>query len=278
MAILQVAVDKGWFKEKGLDVSLFSGGGGGNTLRVASSGDADMAIAGNTSVVMAARRAGSDLKIVAPWFQVNDFYWITAKDGVDFKKAKLGFSSAGSTTELSVKALQKKYPGISTQGVGAEGDNWAAAKAGRIDAGWAMHPFVTEAEQKDKAKRLIAARDHIGDFPADLVAVNEEYAAANKDNLTAFFTVVDRAFDYVVQEPEKAAADLAPLLELDEEVMVKALKDTPEPAKAYSLKVDPQGLKNLSDLMVQTGQLKEPIDWAKSLDQSYLPADARAKF
>lgn len=278
MAILQVAIDKGWFKKKGIDVSLYSGGGGGNTLRVASSGDADMAIAGGTSVVLAAQRTTAKIKIVAPWFQVNDFYWITPKPGLNLKTAKLGFSSAGSTTELTVKALKKKMPGITTVGVGAEGDNWAAAKSGRVDAGWAMHPFVTKRQKTDGAKILAASRDHIGDFPADLVAVNKDYAAANKSNLTAFFSVVGKAFDYVVHDQGKAAKDIAPLLKTDPKLMKRALRDTPAIDKAYSLKVDASSLKNLSNLMVQTGQLREPVDWSKLLDQSYLPQGDRASF
>ncbi|HEY3688581.1 MAG TPA: ABC transporter substrate-binding protein [Streptosporangiaceae bacterium] len=277
MAILQVAIDKGWFKAKGLDVSIYSGGGGGNTLRVVGTGDADMAIAGNTSVVLAGQRAGSQITIVAPWFQVNDFYWIGTKAGVNPATAKLGFSSAGSTTELIVKALKKKMPGISTIGVGAEGDNWAAAKSGRIDAGWAMHPFVTQKQESDGAKTLIAARDQIGDFPADLVAVNSGYADANKSNLTSFFTVVDKMFGYVRDQPDKAATDIAPLLKIDPKTMKKALADTPAMDTAYGLKVDPAGLKNLSNLMVQTGQIKKPVDWSTALDQSYLPSADRAK-
>lgn len=276
MAILQVAIDKGWFKAKGLDVSIYSGGGGGNTLRVVGTGDADLAIAGNTSVVLAGQRAGSQIKVVAPWFQVNDFYWIGTKN-VAKQRAKLGFSSAGSTTELIVKALKKKLPGVSTVGVGAEGDNWAAAKAGRIDAGWAMHPFVTEKQESDGAKTVVTARDEIGDFPADLVAVNADYAEGNKANVTKFFQVVDQMFGYVRDDPDTAAAAIAPLLKVSPKIMKKALKDTPELDKAYALKVDPAGLRNLSNLMVQSGQIKKPVDWGRVLDQSYLPAADRAK-
>lgn len=43
MAILQAGINKKWFEEEGLTVDLFSGGGGGNTLRVVTSGDADVA-------------------------------------------------------------------------------------------------------------------------------------------------------------------------------------------------------------------------------------------
>ena len=107
MAILQAGIDKKWFEEEGLKVDLYSGGGGGNTLRVVTSGDADMAIAGNTSVILAAQQADSNLKVIAPWFQVNDFSWISPP-GRTIQGATLGFSSAGSSTELLVQGSRAR--------------------------------------------------------------------------------------------------------------------------------------------------------------------------
>jgi len=277
MAILQVGVNKGWFHEAGLDVSLYSGGGGGDTLRVVTSGDADLAIAGNTSVVLAAAKPASHLTIVAPWFQVNDFYWLASKPGQALPGATLGFSSAGSTTELLVKALQKQTPSIKTIAIGPMGDNWAATKANRITAGWAMHPFVTQKEQTDGAAVLVATRDVVGDFPADLVAANTEYAQRNPQNLRGFFTVADRLMRYVASQPAQAAADLAPLLKVDPTVMAQSLSQTPELAKAYSLKVDAAALTNLSRLMADAGQITAPVNWKSVLDQQYLPDPARTQ-
>lgn len=276
MAMLQAGVDMGWFEEEGLDVSLYSGGGGGNTLRVVTSGDADMAIAGNTSVLLAAQQPDSNLDIIAPWFQVNDFYWI-APPGRSLDDATLGFSSAGSSTELLVKGLEEEL-GVSSQAVGGMGDNWAAAKAGEITAGWAMHPFLTEKQVEEDAEILVTARDVVGDVPADLVAVNSDYACANPENLTTFFEVAERLNQWIVETPDEAAATLGPLVGVDAEIVAQALKDTPDLEKAYSLTVDPEALNNLSDLMVQAGQISEPVDWAEMMDQQYLPESDRAEF
>ena len=275
MAMLQVGIDKGWFKEKGLDVSMYSGGGGGNTLRVVTSGDADMAIAGNTSVILAAEKPNSNLTIIAPWFQVNDFYWIAPK-AAPVQGATLGFSSAGSSTELLVKGLEKKL-GVKSQAVGGMGDNWTAAKAGKITAGWAMHPFLTS-KQAEGAQIVVAARDVLGDVPADLVAINTDYAKKNPQNVKDFFTVAQRVMDYIVKDPDTAAKDIAGVIKMDAPIVAKALKETPELSKAYSLKVDPAALNNLSQLMVEAGQIKQNVDWAKVLDQKYLPESDRASF
>ncbi|MFQ6392551.1 ABC transporter substrate-binding protein [Nocardia sp. KC 131] len=276
MAILQAGIDKGWFQEAGVDVNLYSGGGGGNTLRVVTSGDADMAIAGNTSVILAARQPNSKLKIVAPWFQLNDFSWI-APAAATLDGATLGFSSAGSSTELIVKGLEARL-GVRSQAVGTMGDNWTAARAGRITAGWAMQPFIASKVANEGAKVLVDSRKILGDMPADLVAVNTTYAEQNPENITKFFKVVTRLNDWVVGDPKAAAETLAPLVGVSVADMQKAFADTPDLAKGYSLKIDPKNLDNLSSLMVGAGQISEPVDWSTTLDQRYLPEDDRAGF
>lgn len=278
MAILQAGIDKKWFEDEGLKVDLFSGGGGGNTLRVVTSGDADMAIAGNTSVLLAARQPNSNLKVVAPWFQVNDFSWISPP-GRTIQGATLGFSSAGSSTELLVKGLERELgDGVKAQAVGQMGDNWTAAKANQITAGWAMQPFIADKQASENAEVVVNSREVLGDLPADLVAVNTEYADANPENLKTFFKVADRLNEWVVSKPDEAAAELAPLVGVSPEVMKAAFAASPDLAKGYSLKVDSAGLTNLSELMVAAGQITEPVDWATVLDQQYLPEDARTTF
>jgi len=275
MAMLQAGIDKGWFEEEGIDVSLYSASGGGNTLRVVTSGDADMAIAGSTSIILASQQEDSNLTIIAPWFQVNDFSWI-APEGTEFGEgAVLGFSSAGSSTELITKNIELAIDGISTQAVGGEGDNWTAARAGQITAGWAMQPFIADKVLNEGAEVVLNSRDVIGDLPADLVAVNDEYAEANPENLRAFFRAVERINEWIVSDPAAAAVDLAQLLNVSEEVMVEAMEQTPDLEKAYSLDVDLEILDNLSELMVNAGQIAEPLDWATVLDQQYLPEDAQ---
>jgi NitT/TauT family transport system substrate-binding protein len=226
---------------------------------------------------LAAQQPNANLKVIAPWFQVNDFSWI-CPPGRNVEGATLGFSSAGSSTELLVKGLERKLPGVKAQAVGAMGDNWTAAKANQITAGWAMQPFIADKQASDNAQILVNSRDVLGDLPADLVAVNSEYADANPDNLKAFFKVTNRLNQWVVSDPDAAATELAPLVGVSPEVMKAAFKNSPDLAKGYSLQVDAKGLQNLSDLMVAAGQIKAPVDWAKVMDQQYLPEDARTQF
>jgi NitT/TauT family transport system substrate-binding protein len=138
-----------------------------------------------------------------------------------------------------------------------------------------MHPFINQMAEQQGAQVALDSRTEIGDFPADLVAVNTKFADSHGQAVTAFFAAMAKTFDYVATDPANAAKDLAPMLKVDPGVLQRGIEQTPEPAKAYSLKVDPAGLKNLSDLMVRTGFIKTPIDWSTAMDQQYLPTTAR---
>jgi NitT/TauT family transport system substrate-binding protein len=277
MAILQVAAEKGWCEEEGLDVSFISGSGGGNTLRTVSTGDADIAITGGPAVVLAQQQDPESLTIIGSWFQVNDFYWIGPEE-VEPEGAKLGVTGAGSTTQLLATYIKEtELPSVDVVELGGGmGDSWAAARSGSITAGWAMHPFVSDKVANEDAKIVIAARDVVGDFPADLVAANATYAEENPEALEGFFRCAQRANDYIIDDTEGAAEDLSPILGIDAALLAEGLKDTPELEKAYSLTVDAEALETLSEMLVVNGAIEEPVDWAEVLDQSYLPEDARA--
>ncbi len=280
MAILQVAIDKGWFKDAGLNVTLSTGGGGGNTIRAVTTGDADMTIGAPTASYLAATKE-PNLRIIGPWFQTDDFSWI-GPQGVsspqDLKDKTLGFSGAGSTTELLARAIADKVPGVKTQAVGAMGDNWAAAKSGKIFAGWSMHPFTNERETKDGAKIVVKGSDYAPDFVADMVMVNTDYAKKNPDALASFWKVAQKANDYVVNDTHTAAADIGKAIKTEPDIVEAGFKATPNFRDAYSIKVNPKALNATADLMLKAGQVDKPVDWKTLIDQQYLPPEARASF
>jgi len=279
MAILQVAADRGYFAEEGLDVSFLSGQGGGNTLRLISTGDADIAITGGTAVVLAAMQ-DEGTKIIGSWFQVNDFFWIGPEEVDSLDGVVLGATSAGSATELVCSYLKEVSGADITCELlgGGMGDSWAAAKSGAITAGWAMHPFVTDKVTNEDAKIVVTARDIMGDFPADLVAVSTAYAEENPEALQAFFRAADRIQQDLIADTGAVAEELSPILGIEPDLLAAGLEDTPDLEVAYSLKVDPEALETLSNMMISAGQIEEPVDWATMLDQSYLPEEARADF
>ncbi len=202
MAILQADIDKKWFDDEGIKVDLYSGGGGGNTLRVVTSGDADLAIAGNTSVILAAQQSTEfegDRSVVPG----ERFLLDLSAAGAQGRRRDVGLQLRRLVDRVARQGARKGTAGVKAQAVGAMGDNWTAAKANQITAGWAMQPFIADKQASDNAQILVNSRDVLGDLPADLVAVNADYAKANPDNLRSFFKVVDRLNQWVVSNPDR---------------------------------------------------------------------------
>jgi NitT/TauT family transport system substrate-binding protein len=275
MALLQVAIDKGWFKDEGLQVGIVSGEGGGDTLRAATTGSADMAISSGTTSVVAAQDPAQNLKVIGPWYQMNDFVWLTAEPNAQLKDATLGFTSAGSSTELMLKGFQAKLPedNIKTVAVGAVGDQWAAAKAKRITGGFSLPPYSDQLIAEEGAKPLVSGEKVLGNLPADFVAVNKDYADDHPEALKAFWRVVAKTFGWAQTDPDAASEALAELIPIDAKYIKSSLVQYKD---AFNVKVNPEVLKNLSDLMVTTKVVDAPIDWSTALDQQYLPEEDQA--
>lgn len=273
--MLGVAINKGWFEEEGLAVTLLAGAGGGDTMRVVSTGSADLALTSGISVVLAAQNPDLNVKVIGPWYQVNENTWMTPDANASLDGATLGVTSAGSTSEAMAKAIQAKEPdaGIKVVPVGSPGANWAAAKAGEITAGLSVPPYSMQLRDEEGAETLVAGRDVLGDVPTNLAAVNTEYAEENPEALKAFWRVADRATKYARENPAAAAKDLAELIPIDTKYLKEAIV---EYEQGYDITVRPDALANLSDLMVSTGVVEAPVDWAELMDQQFLPEAARA--
>jgi NitT/TauT family transport system substrate-binding protein len=278
MTILQVAKDKGWFKEEGIDFEIIAASGGGDTAQALSSGAADIAITGPDAVLKLAEQSGGSIVTIGPWMNYNIVYWMAADGSVPLEGATLGVTGAGSTGEMIGKAVIAAKPdsGIKLVVAGGLGAQWAAAKSRQISGAYSASPASTALEQQEGAAVLVAARDIIGDIPMDLVAVQKSYADKHADAVKAFWKVIDRGWTYIREDTASAATDLNKIIKMDPDVLLAALKKEVESPLSYSIKVDCEALYNMSDVMIKGGARTEPIDWAKAIDQQYLPSEDQA--
>ena len=285
MAALEVAYKRGYFKDAGLDLTFASAIGGGDTLRPVTTGDADVAIGSPAASVLAVER-NPDLRIAAIWVPYNAFTFIGVKPLKNLEGAKLGGSVGASTVNLLIDGLQEKMKlkfVNQRAGTGSMADNWAAVKAGHLDASWAAEPFASEKEASDGAVIVIDSVKYLPDFPMDFVVVNEKFAKAHAAAMKKFFVAVERIFNEFPDRAKQAtlAKDLAGVMVFPEPVLQHYLasSSTEQLSKTYNLKVNARALHNISHIMQLAKLIKEPVDWSKALDQSYLPAaDQIAKY
>ncbi len=279
MTILQVAADKGWFREAGLDVTVINAGGGGDTTRLITSGQADIGLAGPDAIYKASTTAGSGIKVIGAWFEHNVVVWVAAKPNATLQNAKLGITGAGSTGEFLVKAMQAARPELNLQPVvvAGLGANWAAAKAGQIDGAYSAQP---QAQQlfAEGGRPLVRPSEVIGELPMNLAAVRTEYADKSPDAVKAFWRVADRAFTYIRDEPDGVSVELNKIIKMDLATLQAAMRDMVKAPTAFTIKIDCAGFKNLTTQWTKTGFVKEQVDWSKVMDQQYLPQEDRCDF
>lgn len=276
MAILQVAADKGWFEEEGIDAKIVTAVGGGDSMRLVTSGNADLAITGPDAVYKAVKNSNGALTNIGPWMNYTGVRWVAKDDSVPLKNASLGVTSAGSTGETFAKAIQAAHPEWNLKLVvaGGTGAQWAAAKSGRISAAYApsssSYPLVDEGGHV-----LLDGREILGDIPKDLVAISSDYAKDNPEAVKAFWKVADRAYTYIREDTAAAVSDTNALIKMDEQLLMKATQDELTSPNAYKIEVNCEVMANLTKVMVASGQVSGPPDWSKEMDQQYLPEKAR---
>jgi len=285
MAALEVAYKRGYFKDADLDLTFASAIGGGDTLRPVTTGDADVAIGSPAASVLAVEH-NPGLRIAAIWVPYNAFTFIGIKPLKELEGAKLGGSVGASTVNLLIDGLQEKMKVKFVNqraGTGSMADNWAAVKAGHLDASWAAEPFTSEKEASDGALVVIDPVKYLPDFPMDFVVVNEKFAKTHATAMKEFFVAIERIFKEFPDRSKQGALakDLAGVMVFPEPVLEHYLtsSSTDRLSKTYSLKMNAGVLHNISHIMQLAKLIKAPVDWSKAIDQSYLPAaDQIAKF
>lgn len=276
MTILQVAADQGWFREAGLDVTVINAGGGGDTTRLLTSGQAEVGLAGPDAIYKAATSAGSGITIMGAWFEHNIVVWVAAEPDVPLQGARLGVTGAGSTGEFLVHAMQAARPDLELESVvvAGLGANWAAARAGEIDGAYSAQP---QAQQlfAEGGTALVRPSEIIGDLPMNLAAVRDGFAAESPDAVRAFWQVADRAFTYIRDDPDAASVELNTIIDMDLALLQAAMREMVQAETAFTIAIDCAGFRNLADQWARTGLVTDPVDWAQAMDQQYLPEDAR---
>ena len=278
MAALKVAEQRGYFRDTGLELDFASANGGGDTLRPVTTGDADLTIGSPAASTLAAMRDPT-LRIAAIWLPRNDFYIIGMKPLDPMNGAKIGAGVGASTSALLVQGLAAKLGvtfDVQKAGTGSMADSWDAVKAGLLQGGWALEPFVTQIKQQDHGMVVIDPVQYLPDFADDFVVVNRDFAAAHGDALKGFFVAIERIFGAFSDPAQHAALakDLAGVMVFPE-AYIRAWLDGMDPqrlAATYTLKMNPAVLKTTAELMQNAKLMRGTVDWAKLVDQSFLPA------
>ncbi len=207
-----IALDKGYFKEQGLDLSLERFGVGADQMALLGSGRLDIASGAPSPTLFNAIVRGLPVVVVADkgslrtGFGFNVFVVRKALvDGGQYKGLNdLRGRVVGSASPASIVNFQSylvlKKGGLTPKDVTIEyvefADQPAAMANGKIDAAVMVEPFATATESRGIGKIVMPLDQILPDFQTAVIFYNTEWARAHSQDARRWMVAYVKALRY----------------------------------------------------------------------------------
>jgi NitT/TauT family transport system substrate-binding protein len=280
-----VAMDKGFFKKNGVDVTgILTAAGGGTAVRNTLAGGIPFGEVSLAAAVLAIN-SGQKLIIIGAGTQsVADQMWVVKKDSIltgikDLVGKQIAYTAPGSVSNMLI-LMALKANGITQQQVklvpaGDLGANLSAVGSGAVDAGFSDE--LIYAQNKELVRPLFMVRDTLDPRMMQTVMITTaEYARVHPDVIRGLIATRRDGLAYTLEHPDEAADITAraynnPNVDLFRAHVRELIKQ-----KYWSDgRLDYAVMNHMVEGLQITGQIKGEVDWPKYVDTSYLPSDLR---
>lgn len=278
-----IALEKGFFKKRGADVTaIVSGAGGGTSVRSAMAtglGYGDVAAA----PVIAAAEHGEDVKIIGITSRsLSDLVVVAMQNSplrtvADLKNKKFGISNPKSLGEMmGVLLLEQaglRLSDVQMVSLGSLSGALTALENGVVDV--TVMPVILFHMRggENKYRVLVNPRD-LPFVPSQIAMATGSAIKTHPDQLRAIVAARRDGADFIYEHTDEAIGILAkiyrPLPATDVEEMVKALAQ----GKFWSEgRIEMPLLANTMHAMQRVGMLEKKVDLAHLVDSSFLSTD-----
>ncbi|WP_431929966.1 ABC transporter substrate-binding protein [Nonomuraea jabiensis] len=270
VAPIQIAIDKGYFKEQGLTVTAEIISGGAAALPDLATGKLDVLHSNYVSALLATAGGAAKIKVVAEAYAAkpDNFVLMTKKDSPiqklpDLKGKMVGVNTLNNVATLAVSALlktagltpadikffEKPFPEMA-----------GALDSGTVDAAVMPEPFWQVAQQEKGARVLSQLfTGATADFPMAGYLVTEKFAQQNPQTVAAFQRGLRKAVELAISNPGEVKAALGKYTK------IKPATTDLLALGGFSTSVDPTRLQRVADLMLEYGYLKTKFNASSML-------------
>lgn len=265
---IYVAQEKGLFKEKGLEVEIISPSETADGLKLAASGNVDMAVSYEPQTIIAAS-AGLDVKVIGRLVEhpLTTLLFLKnkgIKSPKDLEGKKIGYTVPG-LMDVMLKAFMSINGVKDYEAINVGFTIVPALVAGNVDA--VMGPFktyetVTMAHQNIEADYFELEKWGIPDYEELIFVCGTNTLAQKGESLNKFIQAVEAAAAYVRKNPEDALKIyLAALPEADARVETDAFTLT-LPFYATAGGSDATAWQRFADFSLKHGLIEKPVKTA----------------
>lgn len=233
-AFLGFGVAKGFFAEEGLDLEVTTLPGGAQQVTAALSGDVQFT-GGDVVAFTTFRSRNVPVKIVRPGSGggsdiTSDYVAIITGPNTGITEPEDLVGKQIGVNELNNIGAIMATVALEKHGVKPDDNKWAeiplpnvmaAIETGQIDAGYALEPFITMAEQRGFKPVIFHAAEYGANTQIGLSLTTEAYYASNPAQVEAFQRAHKKTGAYVMAHPDEFRAHLVTIGALSAEVAPK---------------------------------------------------------
>lgn len=269
-----VAIEKGFFKEEGLDIELTTTWGGDKTMTTLLSGGADIALVGSeTSIYVHAQ--GSDDPVInfAQLTQTDGTFLVSREKVENFEWDQLKGSTFLGQRKGGMPQMVGEFV-LKQNGIDPQNDlnliqnidfaNIASAFAsGTGDYVQLFEPTASIFEQEGKGHIVASFGTESGHVPYTTFMAKDSYMNENKETVEKFTKALYKAQQWVA---ENSAADIAkviePYFEDTELSLIETVVDRYKSQGSFATDpiLDEEEWNNLQNIMDEAGELPQSVD------------------
>lgn len=266
-----VAINLGYFKDEGLDVSLTNGAGTDKVMTAILSGQADIGLAGPEASIYVYNEGKDDYSVMFAQLTKRDGSFLmgrTADNSFSWDKVKgksiIG-GRVGGVPEMTLEYVLKKNGIVPGKDVNVDTSIQFAAMGqafvgGKGDYVTLFEPTASMLEKEGKGYILTSIGKESGEIPYTGYCAKKSYIKKHKDVIQKFTNAIYKGQIYVdTHTPEEIAKALKPSFpDTDDAILVmvaKRYKDQDTWQKDPILKKESLDL--LQKVMKEAGQLKK---------------------
>jgi NitT/TauT family transport system substrate-binding protein len=277
-------MDKGFFKQAGIDLTSIAGGtGGGNVLRNVLASEipfGEVAI----SAIIAAQKQGLPVVVLGAGARAFDNAWLVPPNSKinkieDMIGKRVSYTNPKSISEAFIMMLLKRNgidpAKVTRVSAGSYGAGLTLLDNGGVDVAPLTEPQRTIV--RAKYREIFTAKDALPSIVATGLVTTRDYANKNPDKMRALLEGRRRGVEFVYANPVEAGKSMARHYKISEDVAVEAVTRMAKEQQWVAGEIDLVEYENLAEGMRLTGELTGDVDWKNLIDLSYLPAELKAK-
>jgi len=287
-----VAMEKGFFKQEGADVTgILSSNGGGTTIRNLLGGNLDYGEVDLAGTVAAIER-GSDLHIISDnVLTVGEFVWAVKPDSsiktlADFKGRKIGYTNPRSTSQalniLLVQTIGLTQADVDPIKVGGFGEQVVALDIGAIDVATLADPVWSK--NSAKLRTVVRGADALPPLCNVIGVATGKAIAEHADFLRAVLRARRKAVEFMYRNPDEAGDIVAKAYDLDPAIARQAVRNLTTMAAGATRpywgtgRFDIKGMDGMIAAQRGVGAYSGTPDWEKMVDRSFLADDLKKDY